>query len=82
MENSEILRESYEIWRQNPITVELLKNLKKFRESIISNIATNAVNPSMSDAVNRHFGVTLRNTDAITNMITDYEVFSQLVNKK
>lgn len=78
----DVLFDAYEQWRLHPITKELIKNLEKHKQTFVECIAKNATIPEVSDASVRHLAVSIKDFDVVLKIITNYETFVTLTNRK
>jgi hypothetical protein len=79
--NIDLVYDAYEIWLHHPTTNQLIQNLQKLRKSFIDNIISNATNANAADSVIRFQTISLKNTEAILNMIQNYDAFKAQLTK-
>lgn len=77
----EILLQSYEIWRQSPVTQLFIKTLLNFKQEFVNKITASALPDSSMDNAIKFHSVSLKNTDAILKIVTDFDTFKQQVTK-
>jgi hypothetical protein len=67
----EVVKESFDIWRQQPVTNAVLQAIKLHRESFSNVISSEAQNPLITDQQIRYNAVAIRTIDAIFAILTD-----------
>lgn len=77
MQTDELRKEAHEQWLTHPITVQLLKNLEKHKQTFITNI-TARVNDLVPDAYFRNAASNVKTIDTMVTMIREYTTFEIL----
>lgn len=76
-----VLSAEHQNWLQHPVTVQLLKNLNKHRESFVKTLSSGAGNSEEPEVMFRVNAYGIRTTDAITTMVKDTNKFVEQSNK-
>ncbi len=79
MTNQEILQDAFEQWKHHPVTTQVLKNLKKLRDSLADTLARSG--QEMTEVQLKSFCASMKNCDATASMMTNFEKFSEQVHK-
>lgn len=72
---------NHELWMQHPFTASMFILLSKHREQHVAFVATNAVNSSITDSEVRLKAASIRNTDAIIELLRNPTKLADLLQK-
>lgn len=72
---------AHQTWLKDPNTVQLIKNLNKFKQTYVQQLSTTAGDPSISEWTVRCFAYGIRTTDAVIEMITNTTKFLEQAKK-
>jgi len=77
-----LVREAYDQWLAHPVTRMLLANLDKHKSRQVRQISAQATVADVTDAQVRQSACSLKTTDAIIQIITDYNIFKNYLQKE
>lgn len=75
----EIIAEMHSQWLEQPITQMMLKCLNKHKQSFANTMSANASAATTPDQQFRLWGVSMKNTDAVIKILTDFGTFQSLL---
>lgn len=77
--NEELVQEAFEQWKNHPTTGLLIKNLQAHKKKCLDIIVNAATDHNIPDISLRYQAVNIKNTERIIGMITQYEIFKQML---
>lgn len=71
------LQLQYDVWIGQPMTNQLIANLRKLKDSFASSSLNDASAINVPDAHFRHLAISMKNTEAILTMVTSFKSFAK-----